>query len=309
MKVRFIKTKDDWTKVRTGKGFFVQRLIKHLTELGVECVTTTEGFCDIDFHISRFHYKSENCTKKVLRLGPVHSDSRGSVDYHNYKKRKALKQSDAVIYQSEFSKKMCDKFIGKSRGRTTIIFNGAENSYRESKIKSEFKYNYLASTRDWIAQKRLPEIITAFNLANVNDSCLWIAGDTSRYKKVKQRNIKYLGIISQDQLKEYYNLCHTVIHGVYIDACPNAVVEELVNGCSVICGDQGGTKELGCDVVIKDKPWNFKAFNHKKTPKMNIKAWANAIASTTTRRAPAEHLYIQNIARQYKAFFEEVLNV
>ena len=310
MKVRFITRKGDWSNSNSGKGFFIARLLPALERIGVECVTTTDGDVDIDFHMSRFHYKSKRCKKKILRLGPVHADTRKNLKYLNHLKQQALKRCDGVIYQSKFSKKMCDKFIGKAKNKIAIVFNGANpEAYNAEPAGSQYKYNFLASTRNWIELKRLPQIIESFNRAAVKDSCLWIAGDLDKNRKVDQDNIIYLGPLTQDELPLYYATCHTVIHGVYIDASPNAVTEALVAGCSVICGDQGGTHELGCQAVIPEKEWNFKPFNYKKSPKMDCSKWAEAIRSTLDRTGNnAPHLQIDNIAKQYKAFFEEVLN-
>lgn len=311
MKVRFITSKETWRNVGTGKGFFVLKLMGALEKLGVECLTTEKGKSDIDFHISRFHYKSKRCKARVLRLGPVHADTRKNYKYLNYLKQKALKRCEGVVYQSKFSKRFCDKFIGKARKKWAIIFNGARpEDYNVPPHPSPFKYNFLASTRDWIEMKRLPDIVKAFKLANIEDSCLWICGDhQKKAKKYKADNIKFVGLIGNDELAPYYRMANALIHLVYIDASPNTVTEALVAGCPVIATDQGGTHELGVQTLIKDKPWKFKPFNHKKMPKVDLEAVAEAMKEYKYRSYPvnAPHLWIDNIAEQYLKFFLEVL--
>ncbi|HUV81578.1 MAG TPA: glycosyltransferase [archaeon] len=315
MKVRFITSKETWRNVGTGKGFFTIKLMGALEKLGVECLTTEKGDSDIDFHISRFHYKSKRCKARVLRLGPVHADTRKNYKYLNYLKQKALKRCEGVVYQSKFSKKFCDKYIGKSKKKTAIIFNGARpEDYNVPPHKSPFKYNYLASTRDWIEMKRLPDIVKAFKLADIEDSCLWICGDHQGQKKKYQAdNIIFTGLLKNDDLAPYYRMANAMIHIVWIDASPNSVTEALVAGCPVICGNQGGTHELGCQTVLPDKKWDFKPFNHKKTPAIDVHLLAESLKNYAVDyedrievRAP--HLHIDNIAAQYLKFFEEVLN-
>ena len=311
IKVRFITSKGSWSNSTSGKGFFVHKLIVSLTKLGVKCITNEKGESDIDFHVSRFHYKSKRCKARVLRLGPVHADTRKNIKWLNYLKQQAHKRCEGVVYQSEFSKKMCQKFIGKPKGKTAIIFNGARpEDYNVEPHKSPFKYNYLASTRDWIEMKRLPDIIKAFKMAAIQESGLWICGDhCGMKKKYETDNIKFTGLLKNDDLAPYYKMANAMIHIVYIDASPNSVTEALVAGCPVICTDQGGTHELGCQTVIQDKKWDFKPFNHKKTPRIDTTALASAIM-VHMRRFPveAEHLHIDNIAKQYLKFFEEVLS-
>ena len=161
--------------------------------------------------------------------------------------------------------------------------------------------------------KRLPDIVKAFKLADIEDSCLWICGDHQGQKKKYQAdNIKFVGLLKNDDLAPYYRMANAMVHIVYIDASPNSVTEALVAGCPVIATDQGGTKELGVQTLIADKPWDFKPFNHKKMPKPNIDHIAVAMRNYAVDDGDrlvlsAPHLHIDNIAKQYLKFFKEVL--
>jgi len=146
-------------------------------------------------------------------------------------------------------------------------------------------------------------------LADIEDSCLWICGDHQGQKKKYQAdNIKFVGLLKNDDLAPYYRMANAMVHIVWVDASPNSVTEALVAGCPVICGDQGGTHELGCQTVLEDKKWDFKPFNHKKTPHIDAALLAEAIVKHKERfQVRAEHLYIDKIAKKYLTFFEEVL--
>lgn len=307
--VRFIRSKGEWGFSTSGKGRFVARLCSVLPKYGVEPVYTTDGRCDIDFHVSRFHYESKNCVKRVLRLGPVHVDTNKSWKWLNEKKKHALRHSHGVIYQSQFSKKMCDAFIGKSPFHKAVILNGAV-PWVGAPAKSPSSINFLASARRWINQKRLDDIVKAFEVANVEGAILWVAGDTIDHKKSDNVFVRYLGLLDDEKLFAMHRLCNAMIHIVWIDACPNGVAEALVNGCPVIASDQGGTRELGVQALITDKPWNFKAADLDKVPRINIDGLAKAIRDFSAGRVSinADHLHIDNIARQYADFFKKVLN-
>jgi glycosyltransferase involved in cell wall biosynthesis len=315
---------------RTGKGLFVSRLIPALRNLGVEVSGNIIEKSDIALHIGRVHYKSR-AKKNVLRLGPAHVNTAQNYKKLNAEKFKSVKTADAIIYQSKYSKKVCHKFIGKTHFPETVIFNGADPNYyaKFDSANSVYRHNLLATTRKWIPQKRLKWIIRAFQEVNEPDSCLWIAGNPLGFKqKGLPNNIKFLGLIGQDVLARYYALCSAVIHIVYLDACPNSVVEALVAECSVICTDQGGTHEVvkSCGEylsncrkgacyyggeIIKDKPYNFRPINLEKPPKPNMDDLVFAMSyycqDIDDRGTEATHLYINNIAKQYVTFFETLL--
>ena len=122
MKVRFITSKETWRNVGTGKGFFILKLIESLEKLGVECLTTEKGDSDIDFHISRFHYKSKRCKARVLRLGPVHADTRKNYKYLNYLKQKALKRCEELSISLSSRKSSVTNILGSQR-RKPLLFS------------------------------------------------------------------------------------------------------------------------------------------------------------------------------------------
>ena len=69
MKVSIVTTKGNWDKANTGKGFFAQRLMRALKDLGVKVTDRIEP-CDIALHIGRIHYASK-AKKDILRVGPA----------------------------------------------------------------------------------------------------------------------------------------------------------------------------------------------------------------------------------------------
>jgi len=298
------------SKGKTGKGKFTLRLKPALEKLGVTVIHDENAEADVCLHVGRIHFKSK-AKINVLRVGPANVNS--AMDYKkiNAEKWKSVKQADAIIYQSEYSKKAYDTFVGKTKKPYRIIFNGANPAdyIGAKKWVSPYRYNFLASTRVFLPQKRLKSIIKAFKLADIEDSCLWIAGDARKYRmKYKAPNIQFLGDCDDRKLARLYRLCDAMIHIVYLDACPNSVVEAIVAGCKVIVSDQGGTKELldYMNPQVWDKPFKFKPINLNKPPKVNLEYLAENMLMITCdpRKNEAKHLYIDHIAKQYKEFFE-----
>ena len=298
---------------KTGKGKFTIRLTTALRKIGVEVINDTNARGDIALHIGRVHYKSR-CRRNVLRLGPAHVNSAQNYKKLNKEKYKSVKQVDAIVYQSKYSKKVCRHFIGKRDVPETIIFNGADPEAKCMAQMGDYKYNFIASTRKWIPQKRLEAIQNAFMDAEIANSTLFICGNTlnnRKYSTYSHGAIRYPGIVSDSALAGLYRRCNAMIHIPYLDACPNSVVEALVSGCPVITTDQGGTKELcGMEsVVLKDKPYDFKPVNLEKPPKINVDDLARTIQIYARERLPFERrdLWIDNIAKQYLKFFKSIL--
>jgi len=300
-----------WENGKTGKGFFVQRLIPELKRLGVTVTADANDKADLHVGIGKFDYKPKS-GKRILRLGPCHFNTRENWKALNKRKADSLKMADGVIYQSEWSKKVCHKYLGKS-SREVVIFNGCDvvNGAREP---NQYKY-FVAMARKWLPQKRLRTIIKAYKLANIKKSRLYIFGDVDKQidGDINGPVVICDGMVDHHRLWEILVRGPVVVHPVYLDACPNSVVEALCYGCRVICTDQGGTREIvGANgTILKDKPWDFKPIDLSKPLKLDVEKLAKAMlieAEDDMPKVDAAHVDIRNIAGQYKKFFEDVLN-
>ena len=301
---------------KTGKGFFVKRLITEFALSGID--VTTDPSCEVDIHlgIGKFEHNVK-CKKRVLRLGDCHKDINENYKPLNKRKIQALCKAHGVIYQSKYSQKLCDAFLGKAKCPTTVIYNGADpNEFDVESYKSPYKYNFLASARVWTKQKRLRYIEEAFWLADIPSSCLWICGDLKEgWERQDHNAITKLGIVDQQTLASLYKLCDVMIDITYLSACPNSVVEALVAGCPVIHTGEGGTHEVVNfnGFCLKDKKYNYKPINLNKPPKIDIKVLAGIIKMAPLWEGRetetfVEHLHISIIAQQYLKFFEKILN-
>ena len=309
MKVRFISPDGPIGNPTSGKGRFMQRMTTVFQEHGIEPVYDLTTPTDIDFHISKFHYGTNLCKKRILRMGPAQIDTNKDIRYLNRKKKYAIKRVDGVIYQSEFAQNMCNAMLGPAVCPTEVIFNGAI-PWDGPPARSPHKINFFTSARKWTKQKRLFNVLEAFMAAAVPDSAMFVVGNIMKAHRITGRNIYYTGLIDDAKLFAMHKLCHAMVHIVWLDACPNGVVEALVNGCPVITNNWGGTHELGVQTVIPDTPWNFKPVNLDKTPKLDVNLLAEAMKKHAAERVAinASHLHIDNITKQYANFFKRILH-
>jgi len=330
MKICLTCQKGDWTVAHTGKGKFASRLIRVWEGLGVKVTQDPKERVDIDLQITRYMYTPKYARKSIIRRGPVKYDTNMDYKHHNKLERGNLKQCDAIVYQSLFSKNANHKLVYNPKGRVpeTVIYNGADSAdYVGVKpYQSEFKYNFLASTREWVLEKRLVDIIKSFKEADIHDSKLWIAGQIwdkpNRFpdfqKDFKKRfgcvNIQFLGPTDDRKLARLYRMATCLLHAVYIDAQPNAIAEALAAGCKVLCTNVGGQREVigkvNPDWIVQDKPWDFKPCNRRKLPRLNRCEYAAAMLDmcNDATEIDASCIDINNIASQYLNFFEKVLS-
>jgi len=307
--------KNYFSRGKTGKGRFAQRLVKVWREIGVDVTTDSRIKADIALHIGRMNYKSK-ARKHVLRVGPANIDTNMNWKKINREKAASVKAADAIVYQSKYSRKIYHNLVCRPDKPEIVIFNGADpRDYEvEPLIKTDpERVSFLASTRVWLKQKRLKQIIRAFLEAEIPKSTLYVCGDTLGYDKKygHHGNIIFEGNVKDDMIAVYYRTCHAMIHLTWVDACPNSVVEAQVAGLPVIHTDQGGTKEIvKCGCEIKDKPFKYKPVDLNKPPKIDRKELISAMRKIIDSKVlcdNVEHLYIQNIARQYLNFFKKLL--
>jgi glycosyltransferase involved in cell wall biosynthesis len=305
MIIRISNKYGTWDGAKTGKGYFAQRLICALQALGVEVITDPKPKADIDLQFGKHSYEP-NARKNIVRMGPAHvgKDHREQ----NVKKRQALKHADAIIYQSEFGRKMCDAFLGTFKGGPAkVIFNGADQDIFNKGMKLDGPYLFIASTRAWTPQKRLNDIINAFRLADIPDAELGIIGDIE--PAVLDGNIEIYGPRNQGFVARMLGRAHTLISIVWLDCMPNSACEAICAGCNVVTTSASGTPEIAPSLVLQETEWDFGPCDPMNPPKVDRNALAELMRKAIKAPAPDPWpVDINNIAKQYLAFFEEVLH-
>ncbi len=315
----------------SGKWHFCKRLAKALRKIGIDVIYNIGKRHDIVMHIIVAREKSTCKAKQVLRLDGIwHNKYDGSWNKNkpiDFKKRnkeiaKSYFSSDAIVYQSGFCKKVIKRYIGTFSGLSSVIFNGSDIDYYHNITPAKTENaNCFFAYASWRPHKRLKDIIESFLLADIDDSCLYVAGNTGRSGLSSQKlkkyfssdKINYLGVLDQDQIISYLKTCRASIHLSWIDWCPNSVVEAIAIGVPVITNNVGGTQELvspGAGIVCDiDKHWNYNPCSLYKPPRIDREIVATAIRklSNETIQVKKDHIDINNIAQQYKLLFEKVL--
>lgn len=243
-----------------------------------------------------------------MRLDGAWINSKMNSVGKNSKISRQLKKCNGVIYQSNFCKKACRKFIGKSK-KYSVIFNGCNPALFKNKY--EHHRPYVLTLARWRPHKRLKTTVDGFLESGIyNEYDLIVCGRDPDYV-IKNPHVHYFGHKSTADTQRIIAGCKFVVHLSYLDWCPNSIVESLVAGKRVMCSDVGGPPEIVGDsgILIKDKPYNFRMLELYNPPQMDMNEIAQAYISLSNSDdiEPRKDLFIRRTASRYIKFMKTFL--
>ena len=304
-----------------GPKIFCNRLSKAMSKNpDVELVDPARS--SIQLH-SVILQNARKGVKNVLRLDGVYHHVGPEYDWRkrNVPIKESFDRADGVIYQSDFSKTLCEKYLGEVKVPHTIIYNGADpEAYLLSSSKDIYKRPFFLAVANWRAFKRLEDIVESFLLANLKGVDLVVVGDVSKSgigEKIdvyeKHPRIRFLGVLNQIELIPYYVSCLALVHISWIDNCPNSVVEAICAKKPVICGNIGGTKELvdksGGIVLGLEEEYDLEPRDLYRPPPIDRELVVSAMIRCLCEKFDIQnsHVDIQNVAKKYLKFFKKLL--
>tara|TARA_R110000824_G_scaffold158320_1_gene332117 strand:+ start:2197 stop:3084 length:888 start_codon:yes stop_codon:yes gene_type:complete len=252
-----------------GPNSFAKKLVPGLQNLGHEITQKNSAdisLCFIESPAVRHKFP------RIQRLDGIYYNTRFNYEAQNKNIKRTYEESDGVIYQSEYGKKLITKFFGDHKNGK-VIHNGAdlESINIAQPMKNEvLGRNIWSCAASWRPHKRLGENIRYFLEHKGEDDILIVAGDTPPI--VKDSSIFYMGNLTQNQLYSLYKASKYFLHLGYLDCCPNVVVDASACGSRIICTTSGGTQEVaGPDaIVIQEEEWNFEPIDLYDPPKINF---------------------------------------
>lgn len=218
--------------------------------------TVTKKSNDADVQLSSIKIKKRSGLPIVLRLDGIYYDKSTGFNKRNKLISISHRDADAVIYQSYFSKTMCERYLLKRKSNVfEIIHNGINTSDWISFNKHD-GINIVSCSK-WRRHKRLQETVKLFceYLHYFPNAKLHIIGPMMRGSRIiKHKNIIYYGKIKYDRMRKIYSKMDMFIHLSKKDSCPNSVVESIGAGIPVIttnaCGGSTEMCQLTKDCII-----------------------------------------------------------
>jgi glycosyltransferase involved in cell wall biosynthesis len=235
----------------------IQRLIPIWKEMGHDISQDPKG-CDVQ--LSLVSIKQNSGLPIVTRLDGIYYDKAIAFTKKNLPISKAHVISKGLIYQSNLSKNMCEKYLAeKTTSNFDIIYNGIQNKWCGEFEKHE-GINIITSAK-WRRWKRLEEIISIFLEFNkyVPNSKLHIFGKLHNNKIIDNKNLIYYGMTKFKDMSKIYKIGDMFIHLAKNDPCPKTVVEAIGAGIPVVTSLAcGGATEMslmtkGCIICKGDK--------------------------------------------------------
>lgn len=253
----------------SGPNSFAFRLADELTRMGHAIVSENDPYESMLIFIEPTSRPKEGA-RIVHRLDGIWFKP-DQFHTHNKAIKWAYNNSDHIVWQSEFDKKMTCHHWGEKVG--SVIHNGINISKVEVSnpqilnIRNAYKKMFVCSA-NWHRQKRLKENIELFFKIKEKhpSSCLVVMGSTPDCP-VNHDDVFFTGSMPHEVCLQVFSAADWMIHLAWLDHCPNVVVESISQDCPVICTDSGGTKEIVREngIVIKESnPYNFELADYDR---------------------------------------------
>ena len=258
-------------KSNSGPNSFANKLYKEFVATSCDVVSGLDYDAALCFIQDNSNLPSTNLFQ---RLDCIYFNTQFDFKSQNLAIKKTYQKSSGVIFQSNFNKRLTERYFGQHKN-STVIHNGADILTIKDVIplqnkKLEEYDNVWCCASSWRPHKRLKDNIEYFLSHQGSNDCLVVAGNADYH--VNEPNVFFVGNLEPLKLLSLYKKSKYFIHLAWLDHCPNVVVDARACGCKIICSSSGGTKEIaGLDsIVILEEPWNLEPVRLYSPPTMNF---------------------------------------
>ncbi len=170
--------------------------------------------------------------------------------------RRALLAADHVLYQSEFSKRSADHFLGVSRGSCEVLPNAVDVEHFTPAERPPAGGPVLLLGGDQTQAYRLELALRtlAALLQRHPDARLLVTGrlvspvEPLVAELGLRDRVELVGDYAQRDAPAVFRRAHLLLHTKVLDPCPTLVLEAMATGLPVVYPASGGTVELVGDV-------------------------------------------------------------
>ena len=264
----------------SGPNSFTKKLFSTINKKKEISFTGLQESADLEFCLIESNI--EKIKPRITRLDGIYFNTAQDYNILNSNIRKNYFDSDCVIFQTFFNKRLIEKWFGE-HPCSDVILNGSDresiSNIEKATFDNMFKDKKVWScASSWRPHKRLSENLRYFISCADKDTVMLVAGkgatkdDFLGYEKYINDRIFYLGHLKWEALISLYKASEKFIHLSYIDHCPNVVVDAAESGCEIVCSSTGGTSEIEAyrkTVIIEDE-WDLSPIDLYNPPEMNF---------------------------------------
>ena len=249
----------------SGPNKFTRTLFRNLiNERGV--LLSNQKTADVEFCL--IQQQLPKVKPMVLRLDGIWFNSEQEYNKQNAPIQYSYNNADAVVFQSEFNKKLTEAWFGKHDNSYVIpnamdkkLISGINRYFWDERLGKDTEVWSCAS--NWRPHKRLKENVKYFLEFAPSEAIFVIAGglhmDEAKDLMSLDKRIKIVGELDYGSLLALYRKSSTFVHLSYLDHCPNVVVDAQAAGCKIVCSSTGGTHEIvNNGIMVIEQQWDFK---------------------------------------------------
>jgi glycosyltransferase involved in cell wall biosynthesis len=166
--------------------------------------------------------------------------------------RRAVLAADHVLYQSAFSKRSADAFLGEPRGSWEILYNAVDVDHFRPSDALPGDGPVLLLGGDQTQAYRLELALQTFALVRARhpDARLVVSGrlvsdpEPAIARLGLGSAVTFTGRYAQREAPRVFGEAHLLLHTKVNDPCPSAVIEAMACGLPIVYPASGGTVEL-----------------------------------------------------------------
>jgi glycosyltransferase involved in cell wall biosynthesis len=233
-----------------------ERFPNHPTDFSIVYLGTTWLPRDLGplLHVAR----RRHATIVVNQDGVAYPGWAGDrTDVLNEPLRRAVLAADHVVYQSEFSKRSADEFLGEPSGTWEVLHNAVDTSHftpaeespaggpvlllggdQTQEYRLDLALRTLAALR---ARRPEAQLIVTGRLVSPIEPLLDELG--------LHECVHFVGGYDQRDAPAVFRRAHVLLHTKVQDPCPTLVLEAMSCGLPVVHPASGGTTELVADIA------------------------------------------------------------
>jgi len=189
----------------------------------------------------------------------------GDWQHQNQIMGRAYHRAAYVFWQSEFCRRVADRFLGDREGPGEVLYNAVDTTcFCPDEGRPERSFTFLVTGKiGRHLRYRLENTIAglAYVRRHGLEARLIIAGWVDSQAREGSRAlagslgveevVQFTGAYTQEEAPGIYRQADAYVMAKYLDPCPNTVLEALASGLPVLYSDSGGVPELvGCDAGI-----------------------------------------------------------
>jgi glycosyltransferase involved in cell wall biosynthesis len=209
-------------------------------------------------------------------------------DELNVPLRRAVLAADHVVYQSGFSKRSSDAFLGEPRGSWEILPNAVDvERFTPGPPPTEGPFVLLGGDQTQayrleLALEAFRHVVDEHSAARLLVSGRLVSDPEPTLRRLGLRDaVDFLGSYTQDDAPDVFRRAHVLLHTKVNDPCPTMVIEAMACGVPVAYAASGGTVELVGDEAGIGVP-HYDGFDRDEPP--SAEALAQAVSGVLAER-------------------------